>query len=635
VKTLRLVLGLVLSLTAGGTAVAHPEHAVEDSGLANTLGVSLGALAETDLAIPEADGSGVLSALHHTQAGAQHGSDEGHLPPVQKKVKLVGKLDLFGDAEQPGRISDVGVLGDYAYLGAFREPNCEQAGVYVVDISDPANPTEAGFIPATPGAYVGEGVQAITLDTEAFQGDILVHNNENCVPEAGPLVGIGGTSIWNVTDPTNPVALAQHVGDHDPAVDSQPHQSHSVFAWQQGERAYMVQVDNAELGIGDIDIFDITDPANPVAVFETSMADFPEIAEETTPNGSTYLNHDMIVKKVGDRWLLLSNYWDGGYTILDVTNLPNEVTFLRDSDFGFEPFAQQMGLPAEWPSEGNAHQGEFSADNKFVLGADEDFNPYRNTGEVLTGSYSGTLYSATLGSNVPNVPDEGIEGDTEFVGPACTALPPATVPIAIAERGTCTFTIKAQAIQAAGYEMALVMNDKATDPDCDSHVFMLAVADIPTLFVSRSTGLQLLNVPFEDPCATDTPAPFTGGEETALGPVFDGWGYLHLYNAGTMQELDQWAIPEALDVAYAEGFGDLSIHEVATDPSRNIAYISYYGGGFRVVKFGRGGIQEVGAFIDQGGNNFWGVQLVPNSGRRPLVAASDRDSGLYLFRYTG
>lgn len=633
-KTLRLVLGLLLSLTAGGTAVAHPEHVEDESGLVNTLGLSLGASAETDLTIPEA-GSGELSVLHHMRSGLQHGPDEGHLPPVRKNVKLVGKLDLFGDAEQPGRIADVGVLGDYAYLGAFREPNCEQAGVYVIDISNPASPTQAGFIPATPGAYVGEGVQAITLDTAAFQGDILVHNNENCAPEAGPLVGIGGTSIWNVTDPTNPTPLAEHVGDHDPAVDSQPHQSHSVFAWQQGNRAYMVQVDNAELAETDIDIFDITDPSNPVSVYETGMVDFPEIAEEPVPNGSTYLNHDMIVKQIGGRWYLLSNYWDGGYVILDVTNLPNEVTFVRDSDFGFEPFAQQMGLPSDWTAEGNAHQGEFNFDNKFILGADEDFNPYRNTGEILTGSYAGTLYSATLGSNVPNVPDEGIEGDTEFVGTACTALPPATVPIAIAERGTCTFTIKAQAIQAAGYEMALIMNDKATDPDCDSHVFMLAVADIPTLFVGRSTGLQLLNVPFEDPCATDAPAPFTGGEETTLGPVFDGWGYLHLYNAATMQELDQWAIPEALSPAYAEGFGDLSIHEVATDPSRNIAYVSYYGGGFRVVKFGRTGIQEVGAFIDRGGNNFWGVQLVPDSGRRPLVAASDRDSGLYLFQYTG
>jgi hypothetical protein len=603
---LTAALGLMLTLALGSTAAAHPD--------------------------PQANAEGVILPLTHPQ---QHGGSEGHLPPVQKNVRLVGNLDLFASGEMPGRISDVGVFGDYAYLGAFREPNCEEAGVYVVDISNPSSPQEAGFIPASPGAYVGEGVQVINLDTEAFSGQVLLHNNENCVPEGGPLVGLGGTSLWDVSDPTNPQPLAEHVGDNDPAADSQPHQSHSVFGWQQGNRAYMAQVDNAELGETDIDIFDITDPRNPVFVAETGMADFPEIAEDPAPNGATYLNHDMVVKQINGRWLLLSNYWDGGYAILDVTDLPATPTFLRDTDFGPEPFAAQMGLPADWTSEGNAHQAEFNFDNKFFLGADEDFNPFRNTGEILTGTYAGDLYSATLGSNVPNVPEEGIQGDSEFVGNACTPLPPATVPIGIAERGTCTFTIKAQTMQAAGYEVALIFNDKATDPNCESHVFMLAVADIPTLFVSRSVGLKLTNVNFTDPCTTDAPAPLTPGEETSLGPVFDGWGYLHLYDAQTMQELDQWAIPESLSPAFAEGFGDLSIHEVATDPARNLAYISHYSGGFRVVKFGKRGITETGAFIDQGGNNFWGVQVVPNSGKRPLVLASDRDSGLFIFRYTG
>ena len=40
-----------------------------------------------------------------------------------------------------------------------------------------------------------------------------------------------------------------------------------------------------------------------------------------------------------------------------------------------------------------------------------------------------------------------------------------------------------------------------------------------------------------------------------------------------------------------------------------MAYISYYAGGFRVVKYGNAGIHEVGAFIDEGGNNFWGVEV--------------------------
>jgi hypothetical protein len=593
-------------------------------------------LALSPVAVGAPTPEGVLSpfeveALHHDQ----HGGAEGHLAPTRRNVELVGRLDLFGTEEQPGRISDVGVFGNHAYLGAFREPNCEQAGVYVVDISNPSSPRQAGFIPASPGAYVGEGVQILDMNTSFFKGQVLIHNNENCLPEAGPLVGVGGASLWDVTNPTAPRPLAEHVGDTDPAADSVPHQSHSAFGWQQGTKAYMVMVDNAELGATDIDIFDITNPRSPQLVAETGMADFPQIAEDPPANGALYLNHDMIVKRVGDRWLMLSNYWDGGYVILDVTNLPQKPTFLRDTDFGPEPFAAQMGLPADWVAEGNGHQAEFSSDNKLFLGADEDFNPFRNTGKVLTGTHTGDLYSATLGSNVPNVPESGVQGGTDFVGLACGPLPPAQSPVALVERGTCTFTIKAQAVQAAGYRMGLVFNDQATDPDCESHVFMLAAADIPFLFVSRSTGLKLLNQSFTDPCAHVTPAPFSPSEDTTVGPVFDGWGYLHLYDAQTMRELDQWALPEALNPGFAEGFGDLSIHEVATDPSRNLAYISHYSGGFRVVKFSRQrGIQEVGAFVASGGNNFWGVQVLPG-GKRPLVMASDRDSGLWIFRYTG
>lgn len=72
------------------------------------------------------------------------------------------------------------------------------------------------------------------------------------------------------------------------------------------------------------------------------------------------------------------------------------------------------------------------------------------------------------------------------------------------------------------------------------------------------------------------------------------------------------------------------------DPKRNRAYISHYGGGLRVVSFSReGGIKEIGAFIDAGGNNFWGVEVhyLPSSPDDPVILASDRDAGLWIFRY--
>lgn len=47
-----------------------------------------------------------------------------------------------------------------------------------------------------------------------------------------------------------------------------------------------------------------------------------------------------------------------------------------------------------------------------------------------------------------------------------------------------------------------------------------------------------------------------------------------------------------------------------------------------------GRLEETGRFIDQGGNNFWGVQVWEKDGRE-YVLASDRDYGLYIFEYTG
>jgi hypothetical protein len=131
--------------------------------------------------------------------------------------------------------------------------------------------------------------------------------------------------------------------------------------------------------------------------------------------------------------------------------------------------------------------------------------------------------------------------------------------------------------------------------------------------------------------------------------VFDGWGYLNLHDATkpNLPIIGTYAVPESLDPAFASGFGILSMHEIKTDPrEENLGYISYYNAGFRVVRFNTKGISEVGRFIDQGGNDFWGVFPIgdetvghgysgPIAGENPFVLASDRDFGLYIFRYTG
>ena len=119
--------------------------------------------------------------------------------------------------------------------------------------------------------------------------------------------------------------------------------------------------------------------------------------------------------------------------------------------------------------------------------------------------------------------------------------------------------------------------------------------------------------------------------------LFDGWGYVHLYRNGDgkLVELDTYAISEAHDPAFATGFGNLTVHEVATDPTdASRAYLAYYAGGLRAMQIVGGKLVETGGYLDRAGNDFWGVEVFVRNGE-PIILGSDRNTGLWIFRRTG
>jgi hypothetical protein len=87
---------------------------------------------------------------------------------------------------------------------------------------------------------------------------------------------------------------------------------------------------------------------------------------------------------------------------------------------------------------------------------------------------------------------------------------------------------------------------------------------------------------FNDPASYELPYTPGHGRSRCAGREGVGhhavrrWGYAHLYDAKTSAKLDDFVIPEAVDERYSSGFGDLSIHEFATDPTTNLAYSAYY-----------------------------------------------------------
>lgn len=577
-------------------------------------------------------------ATHHHHAH-QHGDEAGHLEASNSgNIQVISKLALKN--VEPGKIADVGVHKGFAYLAAWGGETCKYNGVHVVDIRNPAAPKEVSFIQAKEGSAPGEGVQTIYIDTPKFKGDILVTNNETCNEKTG----FGGLNIYNVSNPGKPAMLTEGFGDE--TVPGQgkkaANEIHSVFAWDAGDKAYAVIVDNDEAA--DVDIVDITDPRKPLVVREYDLVDMvPNLTTGEPSNLTQVFHHDMIVKQINGRWIMLVSYWDGGYVKLDVTD-PANATYVADSDFGPVDTELLAQTGASRKPEGNAHQSEFTADNAFILAADEDFSPFG----ASTGTDDGDDLFAIPGDTTPRLdPGQQLSGQAVYFGRGCPgdATPAAGngTQIAVVARGLCSFTEKIAAVEAVGgYAAALVVNREGADA-CGA-LAMAVAGELPAFSVSRADGYDVFDLPGFDSTAClagagqDLPGLALGatGDVVTFESYFDGWGYVRLFRNGNgkLQQLDTYAIPEAMNAQLATSVGDLSVHEVATSSVDNrLAYLSYYSGGFRVVKIdAQEKIQEVGHFIDEGGNNFWGVQTFMHNGQE-YVAASDRDLGLYIFKY--
>jgi hypothetical protein len=614
-------------------------------------------------------------------AGHQHGGDHGHLPASSKNVELVGQLeptDQFGGIVE-GQIADLAVYKDYAYLNSWSEESCTKGGVYVVDIRNPKKPVEVDFIPALGGNYHGEGAHVISVNTKAFTGDLLAVNNEFCTET--PSVG-GGFDLYDVSDPANPKVLVQGAGDRGGegqmnGGDAFANDYHSVFLWKDDGKVYVVGTDNIELH--DVDIFDVTNPRQPKAVAEYDLLEeFPQIAETPPANGNQVFNHDMVVKELNGRDVLLDSYWDGGYVLVDVEN-PAKPAYIGDTDFGD---TDPLGVPGNNPPEGNAHQAEFSHDNTYFLAADEDFNPYRvdkfYVGDPIAANERPAAEVGGGQSVATLTPDQTLDGKVVYGGYGCpadtTPLPQASAypqlglgdeeKILLMQRGptgdpsapyeACFPGEKAAKAFDAGWDAIVLVNRHlgsatADEPYCGSGAY-----DPDKPMVTICTTHTAYHELFDNlPAQYGTP--YTADDAPAIGEVssksvkatsiFDGWGYAHLYRVGSgeaIEEVDAYSVPEAVDESKAFGVGDLSIHEFATDPAQNRAYISYYSAGVRVVEFGADGIEEVGHYIDDEGNNFWGIEtFVPSSAKaknlegKRLFAGSDRDHGIFIFRYTG
>jgi hypothetical protein len=613
-----------------------------------------------------------------------HGLTTGHLPPTEKNVERVSRLQL---TNLPSGIADVGYLKGYAYLAAWA-PNCPNAanpnrrgGVYVVDVRNPASPSQVGFLPAGPNEYPGEGIHLMSVDTSSFKGDLLVHNNEFCNTAASQ-PGTGGFSIWDVTNPLAPKKLAQG-GDILPNIAGQPagtfHDYHSVQGWTQPGKAFAVATDNDEnvtAPFKDVDIFDISNPAQPKLIAEVGLEDWPGVTPPHA-NGDTVFHHDTQFKRIGGHDFLAVSYWDAGQVLLNVDD-PSKPTFMTDSGFP-SPDPETAFQVAE----GNSHESYWSSNDKFLLSSDEDFSAFRTLFEITTGPNAGEYGAGEFGFTPPVDSEPGgiINGPAVFGGRGCFAAGPNAGPDAVADpqpppasaipanageektvvfsRGGCFFSTKIAAGQDLGYDAVIIGQSHGGTrggllPDAffcggQGHDYD---EQIPAICIGHRAMHLLFN---DTPAYTDP----NEGQDIPLGTIgdrytasteFDGWGYVNLHDTTKpdLPIIGTYSVFEAMHESFATNFGTLSVHEIKTDPRPNVntGYIAYYNAGFRVVDFDSSGIREVGRYIGEKGNDFWGIFPVGDETaghgyasdqpyQKPLLLLSDRDYGLYILRYTG
>ena len=622
------------------------------------------------------DGSGHVPPGRRDDASsfsAQHGGTDLHLPPVQRNVRLLSKFEPvtpFGPVVL-GQIADLSIYKDTAYLNSWSEESCTRGGVYTVDISNPFTPVAARVHPGTARQLPRRGRARHHAKTRAFRGDLLAVNNEFCTDE--PTAG-GGFDLYDVTDPDNPEILVQGAGDRGRRGRDdrrQPDRQRLPLGLPVAGRhkVYAVGVDNVELH--DVDIFDVTDPRNPVPVGGARPARAVPAIRDQSANGDEIFHHDMVVKQIGRRQIMSVSYWDAGYVLLDVTDPANPTLIAR-----LVVRRAPDPLTGDGTAEGNGHESEFSADNRYLLAADEDFAPYRpDTFAITSGAVAGEYPASEVGGGTSgsSLPDQTLNGPVVYGGYGCPGSQPD--PAALADvfpdalpdgrggdrraparavgrhrttRTTACFPgEKAAEAKTAGYDAVILINRHhglggRRRGRTAARAATRRACPIVTLCVSHEAGHAMFGqahaeyaTPYDD--ETEMVPIGTVGEKVSATSEFDGWGYGHLYrNSGTKMERIDSVRGARGARSGATRSATATSRSTSSPPTPSATWPTprTTRPGLRVFSSGSPGFEEVGRLHRRGRQQLLGHRAVhggPWPHEQRLIAASDRDHGLYLF----
>ncbi len=544
-------------------------------------------------------------------------------------------VELVGYSDLGGRGLNAAVWGhrNFAYVGSWgrrgggETPLCPGLGVQVVDIADPSRPTVVGSV-AQRGGTSAEDVTVVAVEGPRFSGDVLAAGIQRCSNE-----GIGGLSLWDVTDPRQPTELSffdtgrAAAGVHELSLVQQDDRTLALLAVPFSE-----STDPAELG--DLRIVDVTDPRAPVQLSSWGLNRQLGIGPRSGL-GRDSQNYAHSVRPSADGRLAYVSYWDAGVVILDISD-PVAPRALGRTSF-------------EAGDEGNAHSTALAGGGRVLVQADED-TFVRGEAIAVSGVPGADLLDAAYGAFLPLAPaGEGLVGSVAYVGRGCPAgsgtqgAPPLAADdpylaepsgkVALVDRGDCTFVDKVRRAQRAGAVGVLIANRDAglVAPDGDTSGLAISAA------VIRADAAAAIRGAVEQ-----------GHEVLARLAAdlvrYDEWGYLRFWDVANPSDpipLSTFATantrPDPRLGPPDDGW--YTVHHPVVLGDR--LYAAWYSDGIRVLDIADPtNPREVGFFVPPSGHSATGgIAGRPNQpfvwgvyARGDLVLASDHNSGLYILR---
>ena len=348
---------------------------------------------------------------------------------------------------------------------------------------------------------------------------------------------------------------------------------------------------------------------------------------------------------------MLVSYWDGGYVELDVTD-PTRARYVADSDFANPDPELARAVRASRAARGQRPPVRVHARQPVRHRRRRGLQPDRVSRRAPTtgGSFARRRAAAIARSARPAT---RMSGRTRYVGRACDGDPPCRACATRPVRGRLARRLRVhredrERSSARGYDAAIVVNREGFD-GCGPFG-MTVEGGIPAFAVERSVGFGLVR-----PRAGTTTSRASPGRATllpdavGLGEQGDiGHAVARSSTAGATCTSSQrrrassssstrTRSPRRWIRDFAEGFGDLSVHEVATSPtSRTTRLPLVLRRGVRVLEIeDRRSSSRSASFIDVRAEATSGACRCSATAARSTSPRATSAYGLYIFRYTG